>query len=191
MRRLIVAAPVAVLMLGLAGCSGDNDEPAAVVTPSASATSATSATVAPSEGPTAAPGPTSSIKVEVADPKALSEVEESMQALNAERESLDTNEYLNRANELTARAAAAYGPEGLGAFSCQMTVGIVSGARGAEPAAVRVGLGNTLKVIVRNATGELNQTLAGADVDGLMLKTCPDVRTAALQATGLKTLNVL
>ncbi|GLY19835.1 hypothetical protein LWF15_12650 [Kineosporia rhizophila] len=176
---------VAVLMLGLAGCSGDNDEPAAASTPSVSVSTTTP------EATSQAPEPTSSIKVEVADPKALSEVEESMQALNAERESLDTNEYLNRANELTARAAAAYGPEGLGAFSCQMAVGIVSGAQGAEPAAVRVGLGNTLKVIVRNATGELNQTLAGADVDGLMLKTCPDVRTAALQATGLKTLNAL
>ena len=165
----------------LAACGGGDQEPSA----------APSTTPRPTTSVTQGPRPSGEVEVKVADPEALTEVEASMQALNTERESLDSSEYLNRANELTARGAAAYGPEGLGVFACQITVGIVSGAQGAKPAAVKVGLGNTLVVVVRNATGELKQTLAGAGLDALMTKTCPDVRKAALKAAGVNSLDAL
>ncbi|MCD5316062.1 hypothetical protein [Kineosporia babensis] len=188
--RVLVVAPL--LLAGLAACGGGSDEPAASgSTPSPTATSTAEPAESSAAEPTERPKATESLKVEIADPEALSEVEASMQALSAERESMDSNEYLDKANELTARAAAAYGASGMPAFACQMTIGIVSGAQGAEPAAVKVGLGNTLKVVVRNGTGKLNETLTGADLDAQMKKTCPDVRTAALQATGVKTINAL
>lgn len=180
--RFVRLMPVAAAVVVLAACGGSSESPSAA---------APSPTEVPSPAETQGPKAADPVEVEVADPEALSEVEASMQALNTERESMDSSQYLTGANELTARAAAAYGKQGLGAFACQMTVGIVSGAQGAEPAAVKTGLGNTLEVVVRNATGKMNETLAGADVDALMTKTCPDVRTAALNAAGVKSLNAL